>query len=310
MIEINLDELEDETRCSVCLSIINNTRLVSVCMHRFCAACIETWLRNSKSNSCPACRKPLQSRRDCKPDPRFDELLRLLYGSVEEYEEDVLMPLAEEATAVRPMHHMCGVHAWSPHTACQDHWARAAAGCHPAPPKGWHAHCCRGACTSKSARGRQRHDTRTADDPVTAEKDSQGSTGPIVGAGGSDTGTGGVGVTAQRSAHDAGASATVDDALGAAAVGRTRRRVVGAAMAPGAAIVHGGGAQDVCAAQAQGQGVLLGYLLSRCQKQKAQYGDVELVVSQGQPPLVDSATVGSLARGLLDTQEDLVVHVV
>lgn len=98
--EINLDDLEDETRCSVCLSIINNTRLVSVCMHRFCAACIETWLRNSKSNSCPACRKPLQSRRDCKPDPRFDELLRLLYGSVEDYEEDVLMPLAEEATAV------------------------------------------------------------------------------------------------------------------------------------------------------------------------------------------------------------------
>lgn len=99
MIEINLDELEDETKCSVCLSIINNARLVSVCMHRFCAACIETWLRNSKSNSCPACRKPLQSRRDCKPDPRFDELLRLLYGSVEDYEEDVLMPLAEEATA-------------------------------------------------------------------------------------------------------------------------------------------------------------------------------------------------------------------
>ncbi len=100
VLEINLDELEDETRCSVCLSIINNTRLVSVCMHRFCAACIETWLRNSKSNSCPACRKPLQSRRDCKPDPRFDELLRLLYGSVEEYEADVVMPLAAEATRV------------------------------------------------------------------------------------------------------------------------------------------------------------------------------------------------------------------
>lgn len=100
VLEINLDELEDETRCSVCLSIINNTRLVSVCMHRFCAACIETWLRNSKSNSCPACRKPLQSRRDCKPDPRFDELLRVLYGNVEEYEADVVMPMAAEATRV------------------------------------------------------------------------------------------------------------------------------------------------------------------------------------------------------------------
>ncbi|KAK9848486.1 hypothetical protein WJX84_005032 [Apatococcus fuscideae] len=85
--EVDLDALEAETRCPVCLGVIRDARLVSVCMHRFCAECIEKWLRNAKENSCPQCREPMQSRRDCKRDVRFDRLLSVLYGNVDRYEE-------------------------------------------------------------------------------------------------------------------------------------------------------------------------------------------------------------------------------
>ena len=42
-----------------------------------------------RENVCPQCRKPMQSRRDCKPDPRFDRLVALLYDDVSKYEEEV-----------------------------------------------------------------------------------------------------------------------------------------------------------------------------------------------------------------------------
>ncbi len=107
--------------------VIKEARLVAQCMHRFCAACIEKWLRLSKcavlhciastfncgsinrqhehvpklydstsldlcydrENVCPQCRGPMQSRRDCKADPRFDRIISLLYDNVQQYEEQV-----------------------------------------------------------------------------------------------------------------------------------------------------------------------------------------------------------------------------
>lgn len=86
-VSINLEDIEEETRCAVCLGVIKDARLIAQCMHRFCAVCIEKWLRQSKQNDCPQCRKPMQSRRDCKSDPRFDRLVALLFNDLEEYEK-------------------------------------------------------------------------------------------------------------------------------------------------------------------------------------------------------------------------------
>ncbi|KAK9863188.1 hypothetical protein WJX84_004125 [Apatococcus fuscideae] len=99
--EVDLDVLEAETRCPVCLGVIRDARLVSVCMHRFCAECIEKWLRNAKENSCPQCREPMQSRRDCKRDVRFDRLLSVLYGNVERYEEKMEKAASLEVAAAQ-----------------------------------------------------------------------------------------------------------------------------------------------------------------------------------------------------------------
>ncbi|KAK9843792.1 hypothetical protein WJX81_006630 [Elliptochloris bilobata] len=92
LLDIDLSTLEDQTRCAVCLGIVKGSRLVSGCMHRFCALCIEKWLRMTKDNTCPQCREPMQSRRDCKHDARMDRLLRVLYGDILEYEEQVFEP--------------------------------------------------------------------------------------------------------------------------------------------------------------------------------------------------------------------------
>lgn len=43
-----------------------------------------------RENVCPQCRKPMQSRRDCRPDPRFDHLVSVLYNDVSKYEEQVI----------------------------------------------------------------------------------------------------------------------------------------------------------------------------------------------------------------------------
>lgn len=90
LMAINLSNLEAETRCPVCLGVIKNARLVSGCMHRFCAECIEKWLRVCRENNCPQCRMPMQSRRDCKKDGKYDRLLRLLYDDIEKYETEML----------------------------------------------------------------------------------------------------------------------------------------------------------------------------------------------------------------------------
>ncbi|CAL8466322.1 g5858 [Coccomyxa elongata] len=95
LMSIDLTCLEAETRCAVCLGIVKNCRLVSGCMHRFCADCIEKWLRVASEPSCPQCREQMQSRRDCKRDSRFDRLLKLLYDNISSYEAQVYDPSAD-----------------------------------------------------------------------------------------------------------------------------------------------------------------------------------------------------------------------
>lgn len=102
MLPVDLDALLDNVKCSICMGMLRNTHAVSVCMHRFCKACIERWLRSQRGNNCPQCRVEFSSRRDCRPDPQFDHLLRILFGDLDAFEE-VIAPAAsvlERAKAV------------------------------------------------------------------------------------------------------------------------------------------------------------------------------------------------------------------
>ena len=59
-------------------------------MHSSCHLCfLGRDMSLCRDNSCPQCRLPMQSRRDCKKDPRFDCFLELLYHNIELYEEQV-----------------------------------------------------------------------------------------------------------------------------------------------------------------------------------------------------------------------------
>jgi hypothetical protein len=66
--------------CPICLDVIDKAWVVMACLHRFCSDCIHKSLRTNlgpKSvKECPLCRKTLASRRDCKPDPKFDALIQ------------------------------------------------------------------------------------------------------------------------------------------------------------------------------------------------------------------------------------------
>ena len=52
--------LNAELRCPICLSLMNKTVLVMVCMHRFCAECIERCLRQG-NKECPSCRQKVKT---------------------------------------------------------------------------------------------------------------------------------------------------------------------------------------------------------------------------------------------------------
>ncbi|GLC46788.1 hypothetical protein PLESTM_001925700 [Pleodorina starrii] len=95
MVAVALSRLAEETRCPVCFGILKQTVTSTVCLHRFCASCIEKCLagRPAQHKDCPVCRANLHSRRALRPDPNFDRLLRALYGDVTVYgqQEDALV---------------------------------------------------------------------------------------------------------------------------------------------------------------------------------------------------------------------------
>eukprot|EP00195_Chlamydomonas_chlamydogama_P012552 CAMPEP_0202916206 /NCGR_PEP_ID=MMETSP1392-20130828/67962_1 /ASSEMBLY_ACC=CAM_ASM_000868 /TAXON_ID=225041 /ORGANISM="Chlamydomonas chlamydogama, Strain SAG 11-48b" /LENGTH=386 /DNA_ID=CAMNT_0049608543 /DNA_START=24 /DNA_END=1181 /DNA_ORIENTATION=+ len=93
-VAIQLSALEDETRCPICYGKIRNARVSSVCLHRYCASCIDHCLRLEipgrppEVKECPVCRAHLHSRRATKPDPKFDLILQALYGDLGTYEAE------------------------------------------------------------------------------------------------------------------------------------------------------------------------------------------------------------------------------
>jgi len=93
--------LNRDLTCPICLNIIQNTLTVMECLHRFCNACISKSLRTGKKE-CPTCRLPVLSRRNMRPDPNFDTLIKNLYPNLDEYEakeEEVIQQINNEYVA-------------------------------------------------------------------------------------------------------------------------------------------------------------------------------------------------------------------
>jgi hypothetical protein len=64
-ITLSRKELNEEIKCVICLGILKNTRVSSVCLHRFCYDCI----RQSYSEiqqECPMCRAKIKTIRHFK----------------------------------------------------------------------------------------------------------------------------------------------------------------------------------------------------------------------------------------------------
>ena len=61
----------------VCLGYLDRC-VTSPCMHRFCQACIEKWLRIGRKD-CPECREPVKTRRSFLRDLRCDALVQQLF---------------------------------------------------------------------------------------------------------------------------------------------------------------------------------------------------------------------------------------
>eukprot|EP01082_Thalassiosira_pseudonana_P010276 g9400.t1 g9400 contig36:494629-496169(-) len=86
-VRVQLKVLSPEFHCPVCLSYIKQTRIVKECLHRFCNECIQKCLRVSPKKECPQCRVHIPSRRSLRPDPNFDNLIKSIYGNLEELEK-------------------------------------------------------------------------------------------------------------------------------------------------------------------------------------------------------------------------------
>jgi hypothetical protein len=76
---------DDDLKCPICLETIEVTWAVSSCLHRFCSECIHKSLRMALGpkmhHECPFCRVKLASRRSSRPDPAFDQLIKLFAQS-------------------------------------------------------------------------------------------------------------------------------------------------------------------------------------------------------------------------------------
>jgi len=78
--------------CPICLQIIKDAYCVRECMHRFCLKCIEMALRVGKKQ-CPSCRAKCPSKRSCRKDKPFDDLIRAIYpnlGAMEKSQEEIM----------------------------------------------------------------------------------------------------------------------------------------------------------------------------------------------------------------------------
>lgn len=87
-IDLNIDDLNAELTCPVCLGILHDTHTAPKCLHRFCLNCIATSIRTGRKE-CPSCRTHVASRRWLRPDTNFDSLIRTIYPNLEGYEKQV-----------------------------------------------------------------------------------------------------------------------------------------------------------------------------------------------------------------------------
>ncbi|ETV85908.1 hypothetical protein H257_02437 [Aphanomyces astaci] len=91
-LHIPASSLDEELNCSICTGIIRDAMVITACLHRFCANCIERHIHEKGKNTvCPVCNTPFTTRRALRPDPTFDNLIKMVYGDVDAYEK------AEEA---------------------------------------------------------------------------------------------------------------------------------------------------------------------------------------------------------------------
>ena len=73
-----LQDIQNELKCAVCLSIMDQPTVIPDCMHRFCFDCIDKSLRLGKKE-CPQCRTKCVSKRSFRPDTRIAQLIQHLY---------------------------------------------------------------------------------------------------------------------------------------------------------------------------------------------------------------------------------------
>ncbi|WIA16384.1 hypothetical protein OEZ86_007873 [Tetradesmus obliquus] len=105
MVQVQLAKLKEETRCPMCFGKIRSARISMVCLHRYCAKCIEQYLRakvpgrHGDDKECPVCRAHLHSRRATKPDPMFDKIIKALYGDVDQYDAEEEELIAQDNKA-------------------------------------------------------------------------------------------------------------------------------------------------------------------------------------------------------------------
>jgi len=84
--------VNQELTCPICLQIIKDAYCVRECLHRFCLKCIEMALRVGKKQ-CPSCRAKCPSKRSCRKDTPFDDLIRAIYpdlGTIEKSQEEIM----------------------------------------------------------------------------------------------------------------------------------------------------------------------------------------------------------------------------
>ena len=83
---LQIQILNTELRCPICLNLLREP-VATECMHRFCAGCIQKCLRLGKKE-CPACRKPVATRRNLRTDTNFAALIYKLYPDLDDFEEE------------------------------------------------------------------------------------------------------------------------------------------------------------------------------------------------------------------------------
>lgn len=73
-----IEALSDFIKCSICKGLLQSI-WASPCCHRFCDECITKQITNFKN--CPLCKGPLPSKRNCRRDAKYDQLVEILTRS-------------------------------------------------------------------------------------------------------------------------------------------------------------------------------------------------------------------------------------